>query len=303
MTTLVTGSAGFIGSHIVAALLERGVEPVGLTRQATDPNDRSGIETVNADYHDRAALRRVLRRVRPATLVHTAWRLAPQSAYLHDRGNLGDLCASLGLFTAAAEEGCHRIVGIGTCLEYAVSSEPMSEDAPLRPWTVYGASKAALFVAASAWARIEGVSFAWARLYYPFGPREADYRLIPAVTTALLRGERVATTDGHQRRSFLYVAEVADAIAAIVSSDVKGPVNVGSADAISVRDLLERLARLLDGVDLLDIGALPGRPGDPAVLAPDVGRLTETVGWRPRIGLDEGLSRTVEWWRARLEAH
>jgi len=80
-------------------------------------------------------------------------------------------------------------------------------------------------------------------------------------------------------------------------------VNVGSADAISVRDLLERLARLLDGVDLLDIGALPGRPGDPAVLAPDVGRLTETVGWRPRIGLDEGLSRTVEWWRARLEAH
>ena len=302
MKTLVTGAAGFIGSHVVAALREQGEEPVALVRPGADTRDLAGVEVVEADYADEAAARVALRSVAPSAVVHTAWRVAPGSEYLHDPANIDHLRASLRLFPVAAEEGCRRIVGIGTCLEYGDSGTATAEDAPLRPTTLYGASKAALFTAADAWAGTIGLSFAWARLYYPFGPREAPHRLVPAVTNALLRGERIATTAGDQRRSFLYVEDVARAIAAIATSDTRGPVNVGAPEAIPIRELLERLARLLRRPDLLDVGALPARPGDPAVLCPDVAKLETVVGWRPRTGLDEGLERTVEWWRSRAGA-
>jgi nucleoside-diphosphate-sugar epimerase len=281
---LVTGAAGFIGSHVLAALARRGAEPVALVR-------------VEADYHDAAAVESVLEAVAPAALVHCAWRIAPGSAYLDDAANLEELAASLQLFRIASRHGCSRIVGIGTCLEYEDSNGPTPETTPLRPQTVYGASKAALFTAAQAWAPTVGGSFAWARLYHPFGPGEAPHRLVPQVVNALLLGERVATTAGSQRRSFLFVEDVADAIAAITLSGEQGAFNVGAVDAPPVREFVEALADAVGRRDLLDIGALQSRPDEPDVLWPDTTRLATAVGWQPRKELDAALDETIAWWR------
>jgi nucleoside-diphosphate-sugar epimerase len=283
-SVLVTGARGFIGSHVVEALARRGAEPVAL----------------EGDYHTSADVERALREVEPVALVHAAWRIAGTS--YDDPAHLDELGASLRLFTAAGTAGCERIVGIGTCFEYDASDGPTREDAPLVPRQVYGAAKAALFLAARAWADAAGTAFAWARLYHVFGPREAPHRLVPAVVNALLRGERVATTAGRQRRSFVHVEDAADAIAAITLAGARGPFNVGSADVTSVRDVVERLARLAGRPDLVDVGALEPRPGDPEVLWPDVSRLDEIVGWRPGRTLDQGLEETFAWWRASATA-
>ena len=119
--------------------------------------------------------------------------------------------------------------------------------------------------------------------------------------TALLRGERVATTAGRQRRSFLYVEDAADAVAAIALSGVDGAVNVGSDAAVPVRELVERLASAIGRSDLLDIGALPVRTGDPDVLWPDTSRL-RSLGWSPGRTLAEAVDETIAWWRANLTA-
>jgi nucleoside-diphosphate-sugar epimerase len=294
---LVTGAAGFIGSHVVVALARRGAEPVALVRPGADVRKLAGTQVVEVDYHDLDAIAEAFSALGPTALVHSAWRLAPRSDYLRDPANLEELASSLGLFGTASREGCARVVGIGTCLEYEESDGPTSEDTPLRPRTVYGATKAALFLATEAWAQAAGVSFAWPRLYYPFGPGEAPFRLVPTVVNALLRGERVATTAGGQRRSFLFVEDVADAIAAITLSDAEGAFNVGAGEALPVRELVERLARQVGHPDLVDIGALPPRPGDPDVLWPDTTRLG-SLGWKPSRTLDEALEETIEWWRA-----
>lgn len=277
----MTGAGGFIGSHVVTALERRGAEP-------------SAFE---GDYHDPAAVESAMRTVRPSGLVHSAWRLAPGSHYLDDPAHVDELRASLQLFTSARQAGCTRIVGLGTCLEYDVSEEPSPEDTPLRPKSLYGAAKAALYTTSQAWAAAAGASFAWARLYYPYGPREAPHRLIPSVVNALLRGDRVATTAGLQRRSFLHVEDTADAIAAIALSDASGAFNVGAADVHSVRDVVERIARIVGRPDLVDVGRLEPRSGDPDVLWPDTRRLNDSVGWRPARTLDQGLEETVAWWR------
>ena len=236
MTTpkvLVTGANGFIGSHVADALRARGATVFTLVRPV--------------DFHDRQAVEGVLRDRNPSVLVHCAWRLATGSSYLGDPANAEDVAASLQLFQLAAATSCRRVIGIGTCLEYKESSGPVAEDAPLSPRTVYGASKAALFLAANAWAGNAGVSFSWPRLYYPFGPREAPHRLVPTVVNRLLQGERAATTSGEQRRSFLFAADAGDAIAEIALSDVRGAVNVGADGVIAVRDLVNRIGELLGG--------------------------------------------------------
>ncbi|MBA2372063.1 MAG: NAD(P)-dependent oxidoreductase [Chloroflexi bacterium] len=278
---LVTGAGGFIGSHVVTALERRGAEAIPF----------------EGDYHDEDAVEAATRSHSPVALVHSAWRLAPGSSYLDDPAHIEELRASLRLFTLSHRAGCVRLVGIGTCLEYDASAGPTPEDAPLRPRNLYGAAKAALFMSAQAWAQSTDVSFGWARLYYPFGPGEASQRLIPTVINALIRGERVATTAGLQRRSFLYVEDAADAIAAITLSDATGAFNVGSAEASSVRDIVERLAQLMGRPELVDIGTLGPRPGDPDVLWPDTRRLNDVLDWQPRKSLDQGLADTVAWWR------
>lgn len=281
---LVTGAHGFIGSHVVAAFEARGVTVSTLVRPV--------------DYHDREWVERTLADTTPSVLVHCAWRLAPGSGYLSDPANDDEVIASLQLFELAHEAGCRRIVGLGTCLEYEESSAPLAEEAPLRPHTPYGASKVALFYGATEWAETVGASFAWARLYFPFGPREAPHRLVPSVVNGLLRGESVATTAGTQRRSFLFAADVGDAIAAIALSEVDGAVNVGAEEATPVREVVEKIGDLLGRRELLQIGALPQRPGDPDVLWPYVKKLGSEVKWRPSLDLHAGLERTIAWWRA-----
>ena len=295
MKVLVTGAAGFIGSPAVAALRRRGAEPIGLARPGT--KHPLGVPVVEADYRDSKAVVGALRASGATVLIHAAWRIAPGAEYLHDPENIVDLEASLRLFELARCEGFERIVGIGTCLEYSASDAPAAEDVPLVPDTVYGASKAALFLASRAWADVVGVSFAWARLYHPFGPGEAPERLVPAVVNGLLRGERVATTDGRQRRSFLFVDDVGDAIAAIAMSDATGPFNIGSADATSVRALVERIAAAVGRPELLDLGALESRVGDRDVVWADTTRLAAEIGWQPETSLDDAIQRTIAWWR------
>jgi nucleoside-diphosphate-sugar epimerase len=283
MRAVVTGARGFLGTHAAAALARRGVDVVPLVRPV--------------DYRDTTAVAAMFAETRPSVVVHCAWRLAPGSAYLDDPANAAESEASLRLFRAAADAGCKRVVGLGTCLEYVQSDGPVAEDAALEPHGAYARSKVQLFRAAEAWATENAVSFAWARVYFPFGPGEARHRLIPSVVTGLLRGERVATTAGTQRRSFLYAADVGDAIAAVATSDVDGAVNVGAADAVPVRSVVERIGALIGRPELLDVGARPSRTGDPDVLWPHVDKLEHVVGWTPSHDLDAGLRATIDWWQ------
>jgi nucleoside-diphosphate-sugar epimerase len=101
-------------------------------------------------------------------------------------------------------------------------------------------------------------------------------------------------------RSFLHVADVGDAFAAVLDSTLVGAVNIGSADAVAIGELVLKIGALLGRRHLVRLGARAAPAGEPALLLPDIGRLTGEVGWRPRIPLDAGLADTIAWWRGRL---
>jgi len=187
----------------------------------------------------------------------------------------------------------------GTCAEYDWSApQPLAEDSALAPATYYGACKDATRRVAEGLAERAGVSLAWGRIFFLYGPREDPRRLVASVARALAAGERAPTSAGTQRRDFLHVDDVAGAFAAILDSDVAGAVNVASGEAVAVRRIVELLAGLAGRPDLLDVGALPERPGDPQVIAADVARLRDEVGFTPCLGFEQGLGATLDWWRA-----
>jgi nucleoside-diphosphate-sugar epimerase len=302
-SVLVTGAGGFIGSRVVDRLAERGVDVLALVRPGSARGRLvprpTAVRIVEADFNDAGTVGALLAEAAPGALVHLAWHTEP-GRYLTDPGNLADMTASLRLFELAGQRGCRRVVGVGTCLEYDCSRGRLREDTPLAPRSPYASCKAALFLAGREWARQRGVSFAWARIFYPYGPREDERRLVASVATSLLAGRRVATTTGEQRRDYIHVDDVADALASIVLGDLEGAVNVGTGAAPAVREIIATIARTIGRADLVGFGERPSSPDEPAEIRADIGRLRRELGWRPSISLEQGLGATIEWWRRNL---
>jgi nucleoside-diphosphate-sugar epimerase len=294
---LLTGASGFIGRHALDALLDAGHEVHAVAR--TLGPSRPGVTWHAVDLLD-GGTERLLADAEPEVLVHLAW-YAEHGKFWSSPENLLWVEASLALLRAFVGVGGRRAVLAGTCAEYDWSAEPLDEDAPLRPATLYGAAKHALHVAAEPFCAQAGVALAWGRLFFLYGPYEDPRRFVPSIVLALLGGEPARMTAGTQLRDFLHAADAGGAFAALAESDVLGAVNVADGAAFALRDLAARIAQRIDGAEL-QLGALAMPVGDPPAITTSALRLREEVGWTPRIGLDEGLDEVVGWWRAQLAA-
>ena len=289
---MLTGATGFVGRHVLTALIEAGHEVHAVARRrGRDPR---------AIWHevDLLADCSVVGDVKPEILVHLAW-YAEHRKFWTSVENVRWVEASLALLRAFAAGGGARAVMAGTCAEYEWSREVYPESAPKRPATLYGAAKHGLQVIACAFAEQVDLSLAWGRLFFLYGPFEAPERFVPALVLPMLRREPAPMTEGSQRRDFLHAADAGAAFAALAESPVTGAINVASGSAIALSALARRIAQLLDCDELLEIGALPMPKGEPPALVADVRRLREEVGWSPRIDLDAGLRDVIGWWRER----
>jgi nucleoside-diphosphate-sugar epimerase len=149
----------------------------------------------------------------------------------------------------------------------------------------------------AAYAVSSGLSTAWGRIFFVFGPHEPPAKLVASVITSLLRGEAARCSHGRQIRDFLYVRDAADAFVALLDSDVQGPVNVASGQPLALREVVTRIGLRLQRPELVRLGALPPQPDEPPLLIADVRRLTEELAWQPKYDLDAALEETIGWWR------
>jgi nucleoside-diphosphate-sugar epimerase len=297
---LVTGATGFVGRHALRPLAEHGFEVHAVSRSEPPAELAHLAAWHRVDLLEASSAEAVIGAARPTHLLHLAW-YAEHGEYWGSLENVRWVEASLRLLRRFAGADGRRSVVAGTCAEYDWSRSPLSEaDTPLRPATLYGAAKHGLHVVAAALAARAGFELAWGRIFFLYGPHEDPRRLVASVARALVRGERAPASHGRQLRDFLHVEDVAGAFAALLASDVTGAVNVASGSSVPIRDVVTLLGELSGRPELVELGALPTRVGDPAELAADVRRLREEVGWQPARSLEEGLLDTLEWWRARV---
>ncbi len=286
MKILLTGATGFIGSHVAAELAQAGHDLHALVRPGSDPwRIRELLPFLHIVTGDVLHLPTGLS---ADVVVHLAWNVEP-GQYLAAPHNLDYLCASLHL---ARSVEYRRLVVAGTCFEYDHDVCPLTETSPTKPQSLYAASKLALGTVLQQFVP----NFAWLRFFYQYGPKEDPRRLMPAVIRSLLRGERMALTPGEQIRDFLHVEDVASAVRLVVESNLTGTVNVGSAEAVTVRQIAETIGEITGRSDLLAFGARPYPPGEPMRILADNTRLRQT-GWQRRYDLPTGLRQTVVWWQ------
>jgi nucleoside-diphosphate-sugar epimerase len=283
MRILLTGATGFIGSHVARELVRRGHEVHVTVRPASDRSRLTGVES-QLRFHE-GGMDAVP--VDADVTVHLAWYAVP-GKYLTAPENRDCLEASRRLLSKLNG----RAVFAGTCFEFELTERPLREDSPTRPMTLYAECKDALRREVEA-----RPNSAWVRFFYQYGPWEDPRRLVAAVINQQLRGEPSKVTPGLQRADYLHVEDVASAVCCVAESRLEGPVNIGSGEAPSVREIVTKITELGGRPELIQWGAYAQKPTDPMLIRADSGKLRGT-GWAPKYSLDTGLRHTFEWWRS-----
>jgi len=292
---LLTGADGYIGRHMPGDLAARGYQVHAVSR--TSKADTPGISWHAANLLDDAETQSLLSSVRATHLVHLAWVTEP-GVYWQSPLNDDWLRASTALIEGFAEAGGTRAVLAGTCAEYDWADGHCVEDlTPLSGQSRYATAKLALRDAATALAKRSSFRFAWARIFFSFGPFEQPERLVPAVIRALLEGERARCSDPGLLRDFMYAPDVAHAISAVLDSDFTGDINIASGRPLTLEQLVGAIAAKLGGSDRIDFGHYPRRPDDPDRITADTSRLNDVIGWTPAYDLDTALEHTIAWWQ------
>jgi dTDP-glucose 4,6-dehydratase len=309
MRVLVTGAAGFIGSHLCESLLDHGCEVVGMDNFITGSRDnlhhvrdRHGFVFIEQNVTNHVGLEAPLDWV-----LHFASPASPLD-YLElpiQTLKVGALGTHNALGVARAKRA--RFLLASTSEVYGDPLvHPQREDYwgnvnPVGPRGVYDEAKRFAEAMTMAYHRVHGIETRIVRIFNTYGPRMRlnDGRAIPAFMTQALRNEPLTVFgDGSQTRSFQYISDLVDGVWRMMERGTSEPVNLGNPQEMTLLELAKRILRLTNSRSEIVFRPLP--VDDPKVRQPDITRARTQLGWEPRVDTDEGLKLTVEWFKHKL---
>ena len=304
---LVTGGAGFIGSHLTEELVRRGervrVVDSLITGKRQNLAHISGVDFMEGDLADLAVARRAVDGI-DFVLHQAAIPSVPRSVQDPITSNTANIDASLNLLVAARDAGVKRVVYAGSSSAYGDAARlPKVETMPTAPLSPYALQKLVAEQYCQMFTRLYGLETVTIRYFNVFGPRQdpsSPYSgVISLFISALCEGRRPTIYgDGGHTRDFTYVANVVDGV--LRACEAKGAsgevINVATGGRVSLKQLFETIRDLV-GARVEPIYADP-RPGDVRDSQADIEKARRLLGYTPTINFDEGLKRTVEWYRS-----
>jgi len=308
-TILVTGGAGFIGSHLADALLERGDDVVVIDDLSTGSHDHvpRNAELVEADVADAEAVRSAFEDRRFDAVVHIAGQASISKSFDNPENDLRvNVVGTLNVIDQMVAHGVSRLVYASSMTAYGEPQTiPTPESEPCIPISYYGVTK----YAAERYVQVAGartdveLSVTSLRMFNVFGEGQSltnPYQGVLAIFIGnVLRGEPITIhSDGKQTRDFVYIGDVVDAwLRVLADPGTRGGVyNVGSGRETTIAELAQAVVRAF-GHDEWEIHTGPEQRGDLRRSCADVNALEQATGWRPHTSLDEGMRRTIDWAR------
>ena len=315
---LVTGADGFIGSHLAEALvkLEADVTVLCLYNSGdhfgwiddVPQSVYSNLKAVRGDIRDASFVRRIVEI--QDVVFHLAALIAIPHSYIAPQSYVDtNVLGTLNILETARDSGVRRVIHTSTSEVYGTAiTLPIDETHPLHGQSPYSASKIGADMMAQAFARSFELPVAILRPFNTFGPRQSERAIIPTVIRQVLDPSCpvVQVGDISTIRDFTFVYDTVAAFLALGSSDniaFGQPYNAGSGKAVSIKELVD-LIFVLTGIEKpirQDSARMRPCASEVRALLADSTRLTAVCGWEPQIDLEEGLARTIAWWRGRLD--
>lgn len=314
---LVTGAGGFIGSHLAEALAGAGAGVRAFVRytsrgdngwlELAEPDLAQAIEIFRGDLANPEAVAGALEGCE--AVFHLGALIPIPYSYRHPREFVtANVEGTLNLLEAARRSGTARIVHTSTSEVYGTAQAiPIDEDHPLHPQSPYAATKVAADQLALSFQRSFGTPVVIARPFNTYGPRQSARAVIPTIVTQALTREVIELGATAPTRDFTFVEDtVGGLMRCALAEGVEGEViNLGTGSEVSIGELAERILRLLGREVPVSLDQERLRPPDSEVerLLAATAKAERLLGWEARVGLDEGLQRTIEWLTGSLDAY
>jgi dTDP-glucose 4,6-dehydratase len=309
MRILVTGGAGFLGSHLVDRLLAEGHDVIAMDNLITGTTDNiahlAGNRHFQFVHHDvtnyiyiKGELDAILHFASPASPVDYL-ELPIQTLKVGSLGThnaLGLALAKDARFLLASTSEVY-----GDPLVHPQTEDYWGHVNPIGPRGVYDEAKRFAEAMTMAYHRSHGVDTRIVRIFNTYGPRMRlrDGRVVPNFVRQALSGEPLTVYgDGSQTRSFCYVSDLIDGIYRLLGSDESDPVNIGNPNEVSILEFAQRINAITGNRAGIAFEPLP--KDDPRQRQPDIGRARRLLGWEPKVALVDGLEQTIDWFRGRL---
>jgi len=300
---LVVGGSGFIGSALRKKMNALGARVISLVRSKTKKRGSlTDVTTIVADIRDHTSLKKALANY-SFDYVFNLGGYIDHSPYLEGGRNVVDVhyTGMLNLLNIVFKSSLARFIQIGSSDEYGNGPSPQIENLREAPISPYSAAKAGATHLIQALSRTEGLPGVVVRLFLVYGPGQDDRRFLPQIIKGCLDGKTFPTSKGEQVRDFCYIENVVEGLilAAVKPKAIGHVINLGSDIPITIRTVIEKVVELI-GNGHPDFGAYPYRPGENMELYADIGLAKKLLQWEPKTSFDDGLAKTVAYYRKRI---
>jgi len=303
---LITGGNGFIGSHL-ANFIQEGHPEANIVIgdvEVDSPNPLLGTGSraalLGLDVRDPANLKELVEKIEPTHVYHlAAFVNAGRDPELIDKAVEINIRGTLNLLRSLSGSPVESIVHLGTSEVYGDNEPPFAEDMSARPTSPYSISKVASEHFCHMFYKVHGLPLVCLRPFNVYGEGQGPGMMIPQVISTCLTNRGMDLTEGRQTREVNHAQDIVEGIVtASMTKSARGEIiNLGSGLEISVRKLAERIKELSGSTSSLNFGALAYRDNEIWRMFCDNSKAQRILGWKPKIDLEEGLKRTIDWYR------
>lgn len=296
----MTGATGFIGSHLIKKLIKEKHDVTIFVRKSSDLWRISpfldNVVVEHGSIHNYGQVKRSMMGSSPEVIYHLAW----QGVLKNDRNNvsqLDNLCSSINILKTAIELNNNpTFIGIGSQAEKGINDLLTNDELALQ--STYGVSKYCFNILGKKLCHMNNIRFIWFRLFATYGSKDNPQWLIPYVILTLLEEKKPLLTSGFQKRDYLYVSDVIDALFLPANNtNISGSFELGSGIPVEIRTIVESIRNIIDPNLPLGFSELKSSTLEQKNMVANISEFQKGSGWAPKVSLDEGLRKTICWFK------
>lgn len=304
---LITGANGFIGSHVVQRMVQEKALVSVMVRESSDlwriEELIKDIDIHLVDLRDSSSVDTCIKQIKPDFIFHVGAYGVDSRQKDYYTATSTNIIGTMNLLNSVRDIGCKKFINVGTCMEYGDKKEIIREDSYLEPDSIYGSTKASATIIAHQIAAENNISLVTLRPFGIFGEKEGSHKFFPYIILSILEGKEVNLTPCEQYRDYCYIDNIMDGfVLAAKNEDIKNQIfNIASGEIFKLKHFVDIIYKEVGLKNQPNFGALPYRKNEVWKQQPDTTKIKTLLNWEPKVSLEEGIKRTINWYQENKE--